>query len=66
MNSLESTLQLLNPHNVLERGYTITSYNGEILKMSDQIKDGDIIDTQFKDGTAKSKVIGKNGKRFEP
>ena len=66
MNSLESTLQLLNPQNVLQRGYTITSHNGEIVKVSDQIREGDIIDTQFKDGTAKSKVIGKDDKRFEP
>jgi exodeoxyribonuclease VII large subunit len=66
MNSFESTLQLLNPQNVLLRGYTITSFNGEILKVSSQLKEGNIIDTQFSDGIAKSKVIGKNEKRFEP
>jgi exodeoxyribonuclease VII large subunit len=66
INSLKNTLQLINPLNVLQRGYTITSRSGRILKLSDQIREGDIIDTQFSDGTAKSKVIGKNGKRFEP
>jgi exodeoxyribonuclease VII large subunit len=66
MSALENTMQLLNPLNILQRGYTITSRNGEILKVSDQIKEGDIIDTQFSDGMAKSKVIGKNEKRFEP
>ena len=66
MNSLESTLQILNPHNVLQRGYTLTSYNGKILKVIDQIREGDIIDTQFSNGIANSRVIGKNEKRFEP
>jgi exodeoxyribonuclease VII large subunit len=66
MKAIENSLQLLNPLNVLQRGYTITSYNGKILKLADQIKEGDIIDTQFSDGIAESKVVGKNEKLFEP
>jgi exodeoxyribonuclease VII large subunit len=66
MEAIENSLQLLNPLNVLQRGYTITSSDGKILKSADQIKEGDIIDTQFSDGIAESKVVGKNEKRFEP
>jgi exodeoxyribonuclease VII large subunit len=57
LKSLGSTLQLLNPENVLQRGYSITSVNGCILKNSDQIKNDDLIDTQLYEGTLKSKVL---------
>jgi exodeoxyribonuclease VII large subunit len=65
INALENTLQLLNPLNILQRGYTITSYNGKILKLSDKIKAGDIIDTQFSDGTTRSRVIARDEKQVE-
>jgi exodeoxyribonuclease VII large subunit len=57
LSSLENTLNILKPENVLLRGYTITSLNGKILKRSDQLKAEDIIDTQFSDGKVKSKVV---------
>ena len=50
LEGLENTLNILNPENVLQRGYTITSLNGRILKKSDQVKTDDLIDTQFSDG----------------
>ena len=53
-----STLNILNPENVLRRGYTITSFNGKILKSSDQLKIDDIIDTRFTDSNIGSKVVG--------
>jgi exodeoxyribonuclease VII large subunit len=53
----DSTLKLLNPENVLLRGYSITSLNGKILKNCDQLKKDDIIDTQLHDGTFKSKIF---------
>jgi exodeoxyribonuclease VII large subunit len=53
----ETNLQLLNPENVLSRGYTITSLNGRIQKLSSNVKADDIIDTIFIDGTIRSKVI---------
>ena len=60
LTGLDNTLNILNPENVLRRGYTITSFNGKILKSSDQLKKDDIIDTLFTDGTVSSKVIDKN------
>jgi exodeoxyribonuclease VII large subunit len=56
---LENTLNILKPENVLQRGYTITSLNGRVLKLSDQLKTNDLIDTQFSDGKVRSRVVGK-------
>ncbi len=57
---LENTLSILNPENVLRRGYTITSFKGKILKSRNMLKKDDIIDTLFTDGNVKSKVVDKN------
>jgi exodeoxyribonuclease VII large subunit len=56
-NSLENALKILDPENVLKRGYTITSLNGKIIKSSGETSKDDIIDTKFSDGIIKSKVI---------
>ncbi len=56
-NTLENSLTILNPANVLKRGYSITSLNGKILKNAGEATENDIIDTKFTDGSIKSKVI---------
>jgi exodeoxyribonuclease VII large subunit len=56
---LESKLQLLNPENVLQRGYSITSLNGRIVKDIGQVKHGDLIHTQLSEGTLSSRIIDK-------
>ena len=53
-------LNIIDPVNVLKRGFTITSFNGKIIKTSGPIENGDVIDTQFIDGVIKSKVIRKS------
>jgi exodeoxyribonuclease VII large subunit len=58
-SGLESKLTLLNPENILRRGYSITSVNGRILKSSKQIKQYDIIDTQLFEGNFKSRIVEK-------
>jgi len=60
LTGLDKTLSILNPENVLRRGFTITSLNGKILKTGDSLKEDDIIDTLFTDGTVKSKVVSMN------
>jgi exodeoxyribonuclease VII large subunit len=52
-----NSLKMLDPENVLKRGYTITSLNGKILKKCQQIKKEDILDTKFSDGSVRSKVL---------
>jgi exodeoxyribonuclease VII large subunit len=57
---LNNTLSILNPENVLRRGYTMTSFKGKILKSMKNLKKDDIIDTLFTDGNVISKVIDNN------
>lgn len=60
INFLDNKINILNPANVLRRGYTITSVNGKILKNKQELKSDDIIDTQFSDGSVKSRILPKN------
>jgi exodeoxyribonuclease VII large subunit len=59
LEGLAGTLNILKPENVLQRGYTITSVNGMILKKCGQVKADDIIDTQFIDGKVRSRIVEK-------
>jgi exodeoxyribonuclease VII large subunit len=56
IETLHSNLIILNPENVLKRGYSMTSIKGHIVKNGGVLKDGDIIDTQFSVGAIRSKV----------
>ena len=55
----ENTVRLLNPENVLRRGYTLTLKEGKIVKSTQQIETGDEIETRFADGKVKSKITNK-------
>jgi len=57
VDGLAGSLKILDPGNVLKRGYTITSLNGQIIKKSSQLKEKDQISTRFSDGSVKSTVI---------
>ncbi len=46
----------MSPINILQRGYSITSHNGKLLKSVNDIKEGDLIETKVIDGDFKSKV----------
>jgi exodeoxyribonuclease VII large subunit len=59
VDGYENSLSILNPENVLKRGFTITSLNGRILKKTELVKTNDVIDTIFIDGTLTSKVMNK-------
>ncbi len=61
LKGLENTLQLLNPENILQRGFSITSINGRILKNIELIKKDDQIDTQLYEGNLRSVVVEKKG-----
>jgi len=56
---LENSLNILNPENVLKRGYTITTKKGIIIRSTGLVAVDDIIDTRFSDGEIKSKVLKK-------
>ncbi len=52
----ENTVRLLNPENVLKRGFTLTLKEGKIVKSAKQLKMNEVIETQFADGNVKSKI----------
>ncbi len=55
----EEVIRLLSPENIMKRGYSITSKDGEILKADDHIFEGNIIETRLYKGRIKSKVLDK-------
>jgi exodeoxyribonuclease VII large subunit len=63
LSGLENTLSLLNPENVLQRGYSVTLLNGMILKSCDEVKKDDMIETQLYNGSFRSKVVEKKGRK---
>lgn len=57
VNFLTNNLRLLNPENILKKGYTITTdKNGNTIKSTDQVNIDDDITTMFKDGKVSSAV----------
>ena len=60
--SLSNTLEILNPENVIRRGYTITFKNGNVVKSLQNLETCDVIETKFSDGLIKSTIIEKNKK----
>ncbi len=63
MENMQNNLSILDPVNVLGRGYTITSWQGKIIKSINLLKKDDIVDTQFFDGSVTSTVLKKTKKR---
>jgi exodeoxyribonuclease VII large subunit len=49
-------IRLLNPKNILKRGFSITSKNGNLVKSSKELKKGDILKTVFANGETVSIV----------
>jgi len=56
LEKLKVSTELLDPVNVLKRGYTITSRNGAIIRNAGLLTAGEEIDTYFIDGTVRSTV----------
>jgi exodeoxyribonuclease VII large subunit len=56
----ENTARLINPKNVLKRGYTLTFKEGKIVKSTKQLKQNDEIETRFTDGIVQSKITKKD------
>jgi exodeoxyribonuclease VII large subunit len=53
---MREKVKLLDPVNALQRGYSITSSNGLIIKNAAALKPGDVIETRFAQGIAESTV----------
>ena len=52
----ENTVRLINPVNVLKRGYSITFSNGKLVKAAGHLKVNDELETRFASGKVKSKI----------
>ncbi len=55
----ENSIRLLNPENILKRGFTLTLKEGKIVKSVKQVKIDEELETRFADGFIKSKIIKK-------
>ncbi len=55
----ENAVRLLNPENVLKRGYSLTLKDGRIIKSVSQVSEKDIIETRFYNGRVESKITKK-------
>jgi len=56
LNNIEKYIAVLNPVNVLKRGYSITLLNGKALKSRSDVQKGDTLNTILRDGIVTSKV----------
>jgi exodeoxyribonuclease VII large subunit len=56
LNLITEKLRLVDPQNILKRGYSLTFLNGKIVKSVDQISEGDRLETKLSDGTVESTV----------
>ncbi|HBG71772.1 MAG: exodeoxyribonuclease VII large subunit [Bacteroidetes bacterium GWF2_43_63] len=61
LDILESKVTMLDPQNILRRGYSITLHEGKIVKSGKALKDGSEIETVLLDGRVKS-IVQKNKK----
>jgi exodeoxyribonuclease VII large subunit len=55
----EEKLRLIDPQNIIRRGFSINLRNGKIIKSVDQLEVGDLLETLLSDGTVESNVINK-------
>ncbi|MGQ1787170.1 MULTISPECIES: exodeoxyribonuclease VII large subunit [unclassified Saccharicrinis] len=56
LNLHEKTNSLLNPENILKKGYSITYHNGKAVKDAKELAKGDVITTRLSDGEVDSTV----------
>ncbi len=56
LDNLEKVIRLLDPANILRRGYSITRHMGKILKNVSLLRKGDVIDTTLFEGVIRSIV----------
>lgn len=57
LENMAASITLLDPFKILQRGYSITSVNGKIVKSKSLLAPDDMIETRFVDGSVKSKIL---------
>ena len=61
LRHLEQATRLLDPVNILKRGYSITYLNAKVIKDAGQVSKDDIMTTRLYSGLIKSRVEGQDG-----
>jgi len=56
LNVVQEKLRLVDPQNILKRGYSMTLLNGKIVKSVNQLNEGDRLQTKLSDGTIESTI----------
>ena len=56
LETIEAKLNLLNPENILKKGYSLTLINGKIVKSVKEVSKGAILTTKLSDGNIMSEV----------
>jgi len=56
LKSLEKSVDLLSPEAAFRRGFTITTKGGEVIRLKEGLKKGDLMETYFVDGKVESEV----------
>jgi exodeoxyribonuclease VII large subunit len=59
LENVEKLIEVLSPHHVLKRGYSITSANGKLVTSISEVKPGEILITTLADGSISSTVQSK-------
>ena len=53
---MQEKLRLVDPQNILKRGYSVTMMNGKVLKSVHLVKEGDFLETRLSDGSIVGRV----------
>lgn len=56
INYLNDKIKMMNPRNVIERGFALVRYNNKIITKKTTLRKGDIIDIELKDGMINATV----------
>lgn len=60
LDNMERLINLANPTNLLKRGFSITKLNGKAISSTNQVQEGDVLETIFVDGKITSTINSKN------
>ncbi|MBS7563206.1 exodeoxyribonuclease VII large subunit [Mucilaginibacter sp. Bleaf8] len=60
INRFEASIRMLQPENILKKGFAILSHNGKLLHSAENIEIGNVVDIKLADQTLSAQVISKN------
>jgi len=63
LSLISEKLRLVDPQNILKRGYSLTMVDGKIVKSAKQVNPGDRLETKLFDGNIESVVTGKKNEK---